>query len=824
MTQNRFSFLILSSLLFLNLSCSLNTPYLEDFDQTHDRTWVNEHIYTIPLEDWMVDDGKLVCTGKRNNMRAVLLTHLLDDSGEFLMNLRMGLDSLSSGSGGLILGMQDDTDSNIKSLAYFGTGINVGVDADRTLFVGEVSQKLPTGFNLSDFHLHLDGLCHPDGCEIRVEAEDLNGVKSGIISKKNIPSFAGAISLVSNHASGKTYSGKTGCWFDDIHLTGTALIHQPENAFGAILWTMYTLSKNTLKLTVQMPPIGERDSRYVELQFEENGSWKVHESVKIKPDSRTALFRVDGWDDSRDAPYRIQYNEKGKDGNVKEHVFEGTIRRDPQDKPLVVGGLTCQYHYGFPYRPLTENLARQDPDLLYFSGDQLYEGNGGYGIIRFPADSAILNYLGKWYMFGWAFREVMKDRPVVTIPDDHDVFQGNLWGEGGKKIEAATFGKLFGTSGGFVQPIEMVRVVHETNSAHLPDPYDPSPMEQGLTPYYTELVYGNVSFAIIGDRMFKSGPASVANWEGRQDWLREKLPDMSVLDQPGLSMLGNRQMNFLSNWAQDWSGARMKCVLSQTVFANIATHHGGNKEVFYADLDSGGWPQTPRNKAVEVMRKAFAFHIAGDQHLPTLSQYGTNQFRDAGWAFCTPAITVYYERRFKPEELGYPIFDQPEHGLPHTGKYRDPFGHPMYLYAVGNPDEDTRDPNRYQRARKTASGYGLITFDTQTRTIVCDAIRFDADLQDGVQETDRFPGWPATLNQTDNYGRERFGHLPVVSLDPQKEYLQLYDQRDGSLVYAIRPASGEWAPFVFQDGRYTIRLVHEETGEVRELKDLQPSR
>ncbi len=39
-----------------------------------------------------------------------------------------------------------------------------------------------------------------------------------------------------------------------------------------------------------------------------------------------------------------------------------------------------------------------------------------------------LNYLGKWYMFGWAFGDLMRDIPAICTPDDHDVFQGNLWG------------------------------------------------------------------------------------------------------------------------------------------------------------------------------------------------------------------------------------------------------------------------------------------------------------------------------------------------------------------------------------------------------------
>ena len=90
------------------------------------------------------------------------------------------------------------------------------------------------------------------------------------------------------------------------------------------------------------------------------------------------------------------------------------------------------------------------------SGDQLYENHGGYGLIREPAGPAILNYLRKYYMFGWAFREAMRDRPTLCIPDDHDVFQGNIWGESGKPMDT---GRGTSSLGGYREPARMVNVV-----------------------------------------------------------------------------------------------------------------------------------------------------------------------------------------------------------------------------------------------------------------------------------------------------------------------------------------------------------------------------
>ena len=101
--------------------------------------------------------------------------------------------------------------------------------------------------------------------------------------------------------------------------------------------------------------------------------------------------------------------------------------------------------------------------------------------------------------------------------------------------------------------------------------------------------------------------------------------DTSTLDIPGLKLLGDRQLNFLNNWAQHWDGVQMKAVLSQTPFYGGAHIHSGKR--LKADLDSNGWPQTGRRKAVSAIRKGFAVHIAGDQHLATLAQHGIDEFR-----------------------------------------------------------------------------------------------------------------------------------------------------------------------------------------------------
>lgn len=243
--------------------------------------------------------------------------------------------------------------------------------------------------------------------------------------------------------------------------------------------------------------------------------------------------------------------------------------------------------------------------------------------------------------------------------------------------------------------------------------------------------------------------------------------------------------------------------------------------VLYADLDSGGWPKTARDRALRVIRKGFAFHVSGDQHLPTLSQYGIDDYRDAGWSFCTPAIYVGYERRFLPERLGLPITGRPEHGHPNTGFYRDPFGSPHYIYAVGNPEDQPVRTPRHQSGEDKSSGYGLVVFDQEARTIEVNAFRYLANISSESRDN-QFPGWPHTIGQLDNYGRQIAGYLPTLRVHGiDKPVVILSNELTGEIEYAMRLTGNEFEPFVFEGGTYSIKVGDPDQDEWQVLEHLQ---
>ncbi len=504
-------------------------------------------------------------------------------------------------------------------------------------------------------------------------------------------------------------------------------------------------------MTALTGPLGKDDNQHVELQVKRGGSWASLGKAKLDPEAWTATFRIANWNEKDAVPYRVVYQQAFKQGDAVADQWDGIIRANPTGRPLRLAALTCQNDYAFPYAPVANNVVKMDPDMIYFSGDQLYEGHGGFGIIRDPAGPAILNYLRKFYQFGWSFRESIRNAPTICIPDDHDVFQGNIWGEAGAAMKDLAKGAS--SKGGYREPAGMVNVVHKTCCSHHPDFYESSPVEQDISVYYGDMVYGGVSFAILGDRQWKSGPERVETGSGRADHVRDKNVDTSVLDKPGLVLLGERQEKFLKAWSKDWRGHAMKVLLSQTVFAGVATHHGGFNGYLKADLDSGGWPQTARNRAIDIIRESMALHINGDQHLASLCQYGVDKQRDSNWSFCTPAIAAGYPRWWRADEVGMPHKNRPQHKLPHTGEYLDGFGNKVYLYTAGNPEVGTKRP-RYERAHQKGSGFGFVTIDTEKKTYKLEAFRFNVDPTDG-KPGNQFPGWPITLHQAENRGENR---------------------------------------------------------------------
>ena len=124
--------------------------------------------------------------------------------------------------------------------------------------------------------------------------------------------------------------------------------------------------------------------------------------------------------------------------------------------------------------------------------------------------------------------------------------------------------------------------------------------------------------------------------------------DPKTLDKAGLELLGQRQERFLEQWADDREGINFKAVVSGSPFA-CCTHGYGN---LVADLDSNGWPQSARNRALRIIRRAGGVMVHGDLHIACLLQHGIDEFRDGPWSYCSPSSCAASLRDLETQAAG----------------------------------------------------------------------------------------------------------------------------------------------------------------------------
>ena len=692
------------------------------------RTWIGPEFWANRLQDWRIEQGILVGDAARDRT-VVLLTHSIDEKPNGLaMNAMLEFQGKilqpHNVQGGFRLGIRGAIDDYRHALVGPTRYLDVGIRADGRLFIGEkLSTKRIPG---SRFDLKLTAVPQAESTLLTLIGLGPDDKTESLIVTVPSEKLIGGIGLIAIAPRREPAQGEQSAIelrYHDWSIRGAT--HHPERRFGPILWSQYTLSDNILKLTAQMPPIGPNDSQTVSLEVQQEQKWVSLVEAPIHALARTATFRLPDWDSTATVPYRLVYRWQGED-----HFWEGTICADPMNADLLsVGVFACDHGYLFPHVTMTRNVAIQNPDLLYFAGDQIYEGYGGFGVERQAATPvAMLDYLRKYYQFGWTWRELLRNRPSVIIPDDHDMFQGNIWGQGGRKLPANKNGTFSFVQGGYIMPPDWVNAVQRTQTAHLPDPIDPMPVEQGIGVYFTKMNYGGVSFAIIEDRKFKTGPGSLKLPERKEN----RPPE--AYDVEGAELLGQRQERFLDTWMKD--DATFKVVLSQTIFCKVTTHTGAQLQRNAVDFDSGAWPQTPRNHALKMLGpKVVMLH--GDQHLGALVRHGIDEYDDGPIGFMVPGTANGFPRAWWPDADSV------------TGRFRDGLGNRIRVLAVGNPEKGS---NTLSKAKvgleavghRKGSGHGIVRFNKNAKSVTFELWRYQFDATQ-PKANDQFEGFPQTI-------------------------------------------------------------------------------
>ena len=865
--------LALSGALMPHPGCSFpgGAVYQSQWEFSPDGPWTGPELWANRLQDWRVAGGRVECLGTAP-MRTLHLTTYRLHGGQGGLLCQVEIEKISEGdspvaAAGFLIGAGRDLDYRAASLIHHAwgpqAGLFAGVDGHGRLFIRDLEHKDKVlAFqeterrDWSDVLLSLRAEPGERDFAMVLEAAD-RSTRTALAALRfeglAADRLIGSLALVSHPGGGPDAAGRFA--FRDWAVSGSKLGYHPDRALGPLVTALFTSSRGVLKLSAQFMPLSSEENQQADLYIRPNTAWELAATTTIRRPSYTALFRIEKWEYPTDVPFRIEYTLGRRDERL--YSLEGVIKRDPTHKerltmvsmscvkqvvkpsPGAPGGVDQEsypWDWGilYPHSELVERLRKHDPDVLFFAGDQIYESASP---TRADRESPFLDYLYKWYLWCITNRPLTTRIPTIAIPDDHDVYHGNIWGAGGIATPPGLQGAAAQDQGGYKMSPEFVNMVQETQSGCLPDPIDPRPVAQGIGVYFTECNIGGLSIAVIEDRKFKSAPrpllpeADIVNgWVQNQDW---DVKQNSRI--PNATLLGQRQLDFLDHWAGDWSNQTwMKAVVSQTLFANVATlpvrarsdgvvptleipdpgtYLKGDK--FVADFDSNGWPQVGRDKALRRFRKAFATHIVGDQHLASTSQYGVEEWRDSGYVIVSPATGNIWPRRWWPPVPGANRApDSPDY----TGDFEDGFGNKVTVHAVANPRKTTVHPPRHH---ELVPGYSVITFDKERRDIVLANWPYGAD----PDKDQPYAGWPVRINQLDNYGKQARAWLPEVRVTglTTQPVIQVILQETGEVVYTLRMAGSSFQPKVFAPGMYTVRVGEPDTETWKEFEDLVAS-
>lgn len=726
-----------------------------------DDIWLGPDFWANRLQDWGLRSGRITCvatdtTNRRGRTASVLTRSLTGD--RFNLQIRMGTEVQGTGFSGFLIGTGEaGTDYRRAALVGAASGAAGGLfcvygsdgrvvfrehtdDLDQFTYAeipATTTGPAPRRFKDEQVELSLDGRRTPGGT-LTLTLKAVHATTKAVLSQamltgRSAASVAGGFALVSS-GSTATY------WFRNLRTGGAGEKLNPERGLGPIVGSLFSVANGTLKMTAQVMPMLLQPNDSVSLQLANgSGGWTTRASAPVGPGFAAAL-RATKWDGTAAQPYRLLHSRGG--------TFEGTIPAEPSNARMTIATLSCtkathraidtatrytplvpgeqalglytSKNVYFPFERLISGMNAQTPDLLLAMGDQYYEHNPTQKDVSTAPE---LDFLYKYLLWLWSFRDITRNTPCLVLVDDHDVFQGNLFGEGGKPLQAG------GTvnQGGYLNDPEFINTVQRVQCGHNPDPVDPAPVAQGIKVYFTRFTYGGVRFALLEDRKFKSGG------DGLDD-AGNPIPEAD------LQLLGPRQEAMLADLAAEGSGPPT-VVVSQTMYACVQTSTSGRK---LAVRDPAGWPPMARARALASMAAAGAVLLSGDTHLPALVRHVDGPIQFSG-----PAGAATFVRWFEPLAS---LLSNPG-PAPYTGDFTDGFGNPLRVLAVANMHVDQAtwvaayDNHDCGDQDLKEEGYGLLRINPARRRYIFESWRWDVDPT--ASGAAPMPGWPYVLSFDD---------------------------------------------------------------------------
>jgi alkaline phosphatase D len=718
--------------------------------------WLGPDFWGNRMQDWIRRNGRIECAAGAGNglVRTVgVLTRSLTGAPAEV-RIRTGTLQAGRGYSGFLIGTGTPdahplSAALVMSASGEGGGIFCVYDTDgQVRFRDHTDEDAPFAYAKlpftqtgpapdrrldEDVDLVLNITAGATVGRVRLRLRAINHTTGRLLSEATMVGVdtsrvVGGISFVSSDRAG---SGAR-FWFRSLQTSGSGVSAHPGRALGPIVGTLFSRFGARLRMTVQLMPHASLRGAPITLQVKDaTGRWRDRASATVG-DGYTALLTAGNWPSTSATPYRVVtptgatwsgvVPAEPNNGFVVASVncVKATHRptdRDSSGEALLAGaqplGLYSGANVYFPFHQLVAGVQAHQPDLLTVHGDQYYESSP-----TARTQPTELELLYKYIPWLWSFREITRNTPTVVLVDDHDVYQPNLWGAGGDEAPGGDI-----REGGYTSPADFVNLVQRVQCGHNPPPFDPTPVGQGIGVYYTTFAYGGISWALIEDRKFKTGPDSDEADTNPQ-------------------LLGARQEDFLATWPTRHPGLP-RIMLSQTTYACAHTDETGTP---IQDHDSNGWPPQARNRALRLIKNAGAIMLAGDQHLGTLIRHGIDSFDDGPIQFTAPAGSTSFQRWFEPAG------DLPQAGdTPHTGHWTDGFGNQLHSLAVINPSFTQAefrtiypDRNDFGDRNLKNEGYGIVRIDPTARRFTFECWRWNSNQSDT-----QYPGWPYQLSFDD---------------------------------------------------------------------------
>lgn len=644
-----------------------------DWADSRERRWPGPDFWTNRLQDWEVRKGALYCDAQSG--MALRTAHVVSyetslEHGGFWAEVDFASHQAETkGLAGLLIG------AGAGRLDYRGAALVQGLPGKGggVLCAYNYSSEQ---LQIIDFSTQPGGklvslaskiVAYQDNSKLRLKVEvqktgnladitlilsDVNTSEElGRVSKRGLhpDQVAGLIAMAAQSSRGmQTFQ------FDQLSLGGSGAVHYDDRSFGPVVGSLYSMNGTILKIGVQFAFLGDgkrlpsdpkklknsllwpRLTAVLEMRSPSSGDdfTAIGRPQAVLPPDYYVNYRIEDWDPSKQSELRVRFIDDGGE----EYFYSVLIDREPENK-LTVGTVSCMGVMGMaalqrgpdpgageavagrwtpaniwaPFDGITDGLLHDDADIIFFTGDQLYEGRPTW------ADQSlnpVEDFFYKFFIWHWSFQETTSSRPCILQTDDHDVFQGNIWGDGGYINVSGNYWR-----GGYLRSLSFINTVHRVMTAHNPDAIEPMSIDTGMTNYYTSFSYGGVDFFVLEDRKFKS--------------------PVSQNDPKEQELLGAKQEKHLIEWVQGESPNPVKCVVSQTIYASISRKADGTKS---KERDTNNWPLGPRSRIVELLGENDVFVISGDQHLATFARVGVESPDDGFYQFAAPPAGNHFWR------------------------------------------------------------------------------------------------------------------------------------------------------------------------------------